>query len=481
MIKIIGLGPGSVESLTLGALDALQSGAKIYLRTDKHPVVDYLKEKGFVFDTFDSAYENSDSFDKIYDYIAKSIIKVHSEVNNIVYAVPGHPLVAEKSVTLLIKYCEEQHIEFEIITAVSFIDVIVERLKIDPINGLQLVDAFDIHKQVFNKRLNLIITQVYNKFIASEVKLSLSQYYKDDTEIFFVRAAGIKGLECIRKIRLFEIDRQEDIDYLTSIFIPMDEKNNYDFNDLLEIMDKLKGNDGCPWDREQTHESLKRYLLEESYEVIEAIDENDEDMLTEELGDVLFQVIFHAAIGKAEGYFDISDVINGICEKMIVRHPHVFGEIKANTSGEVLDNWDKIKKEEKGHSTVTEEIKHIAKILPGLMRAEKVQRKAAKVGFDWNSTEEAFEKVLEELEEVRVEYKGENLLRIQEEIGDLLFSIVNVARFLNIDSELAITKTTEKFIKRFEFIEQNALSRNLKFEELSFDEMNLLWEEAKNK
>lgn len=194
--------------------------------------------------------------------------------------------------------------------------------------------------------------------IASEVKLRLLECYNDETEIYYVRAAGIEGQESIRKIPLFELDMQEDIDYLTSIYIPKDLKNKKDFNDFLDIIEVLRGEDGCPWDREQTHKSLKKALIEESYEVIDAIDQDDDNSLIEELGDVLLQVVFHASIGKEDGYFDIGDVIEGICNKMISRHPHVFKDADGlNSSEDVLIKWDELKKKEKGYNSVVDELK----------------------------------------------------------------------------------------------------------------------------
>jgi tetrapyrrole methylase family protein/MazG family protein len=355
----------------------------------------------------------------------------------------------------------------------------MEALEIDPVEGLKIIDAFDIKNQVLDKRIGTIITQVYNKYIASEIKLSLSEYYSDDTEVYFIRAAGVKEEESIRRIKLYEIDRQEDIDHLTSLFIPKCLENTMDFNDLLDIMDTLRGEEGCPWDLEQTHESLKRYLIEECYEVLEAIDEKDEDMLIEELGDVLLQVVFHARIGKEDGYFNISDVIKGICNKMIERHPHIFGEVKVSGSSEVLSNWDEIKKKEKGFETYTQELKHVPKNLPSLMRAEKVQSKAKKVGFDWDKVEGALDKVFEEFEEVKHVYNGKNRARIQEELGDLLFSVVNVCRFLDIEPENALNYTIDKFINRFEYIEQTAASKGYNLKEMTMKQMDELWEESK--
>jgi len=479
MIRIVGLGPGAKEALTLGTLEVLKNSSKIYLRTEKHPTVEYLKTSNIKFETYDNIYDKSESFDQVYDSIARDLLEKQRNFNDIVYAVPGHPLVAEKSVTILLKLCEENGIETEILTAVSFVDALMESLKIDPIEGIKIIDAFDMKSQVLDKRVGIIITQVYDKFIASEVKLALMEYYKDDTEIYFVRAAGVKGMESIRKIPLFKLDRQEDIDYLTSLYIPKDLEGTKDFYDLLEIMEKLRSENGCPWDKVQTHESLKKYLIEESYEVLEAIDEKDDDKITEELGDVLLQIVFHAQVGKEEGFFNINDVISGICNKMIIRHPHVFGTINVDTSEEVLVNWDKIKKKEQGLNSYTDELKHVPKNLPALMRAEKVQKKAAKVGFDWDKVECALDKVLEEYYEVKNVYKGKNKVKIIEEIGDLIFASVNVARFLDIDPEFALNYTIEKFIKRFAYIEEIGRSKGVDMANMTLDQMDELWEKAK--
>ncbi|AJD27702.1 nucleoside triphosphate pyrophosphohydrolase [Clostridium botulinum] len=481
MINIIGLGPGSKESITLGTIDSLKTVDKVFLRTEKHPTVEYINKLGITYETFDGEYEVGESFDDVYNSIAKSLIEASKNYSDIIYAVPGHPLVAEKSVDILIKLCKQNDIKFKILPAVSFVDALMESLLLDPVEGLKIIDAFDIKKQVMDKRIGTIITQVYDKFIASEVKLNLMNYYKDDTEIFFVRAAGIEGLEEIRKIPLYELDRQHNIDHLTSVYIPKVSNNSYDFMDLLDIMDKLRGEGGCPWDKEQTHVSLKKYLIEESYEVIEAIDNKDVDMLIEELGDVLLQVVFHSQIGKEDGFFEIKDVIQFICDKMINRHPHVFADLEINNSSEVLENWDKIKSKEQGTETYTDSIRHIAKTLPALMRADKVQKKAAKVGFDWDNIEDAMKKIMEEYKEIEDVYKSKNKVKILEEIGDLLFSVVNVARFLDIDPENALNYSIDKFINRFQYIEDEAIFMGRKLDNMSLEEMDKLWKEAKNK
>lgn len=479
MLKIMGLGPGAYEALTIGALKELKNNKNIYFRTEKHPTVDFLKDEGIKFESYDHAYEKYDSFDDVYKYIAEDLITKIKDDEDLIYAVPGHPLVAEKSVINLIELCKENNIQYEVLPAVSFVDAMMEALQVDPIEGVKIIDAFEMKNQILDKRVGTIITQVYNNFIASEVKLRLLEGYEDDTEIIFVRAAGVEGLESIRKIPLYELDWQEDIDYLTSIYIPKDLGNKKDFQDLLDIIETLRNPGGCPWDREQTHESLKSALLEECYEVIDAIENEDEDALIEELGDVLLQVVFHASIGKEDGYFDIMDVIGGISNKMINRHPHVFGNEKANTSEQVLVNWDEIKKEEKGIKTLTEEMQNIAKSLPATTRAYKVQKKAKKVGFDWDDVNCAMDKVKEELNEIKEVYNCEDKSIIEGEVGDLLFACINVARFLEVDGELALDKTIKKFIKRFSYIENEAIKNNKNLKDMTLEDMDKLWEEAK--
>lgn len=479
MITIVGLGPGSRNALTVGVLEVLKSEERVFFRTEKHPNVPYLRELGIKFETYDNYYEKFNNFDEIYAEIASDLVRIHEQHGNLVYAVPGHPLVAEKSVTNLINLCRDREIEVKLMPSVSFVDAVIESLKLDPIEGLKIVDAFDIKNQVMDKRVGVLITQVYNRFIASETKLALCEYYKDDTEIYFVRAAGVEGQESIRKIKLFDLDRQDDIDYLTSIYIPKKTDEVKDFKDLLDVMKTLRGENGCMWDLEQTHESLKRDLIEECYEVIEAIDEKDDSMMIEELGDLLFQVVFHSQLGSEEGYYNINDIIEGITNKMILRHPHIFGDVKVDSTEEILDNWDQIKAKEHKIESYTDELKHVPRCMPGLIRADKVQKKAAKYGFDWDSVEPAMDKVLEELQEVKDVYKTSDVSKIQEEVGDLIFATVNIARFLDIDPEFAVNYTIDKFIKRFQFMEESGIRNNQDLKDMSLEEMEFLWNKAK--
>ena len=256
-------------------------------------------------------------------------------------------------------------------------------------------------------------------------------------------------------------------------------KDKYEFKDLIDIMALLRGDGGCPWDREQTHESLKKYLIEETYEVLEQIDKKDNVKFCDELGDLLLQVIFHAQISRENGDFDITDVITAVCRKLISRHTHIFGEAKADTPDQVVENWEQIKKREKGIENQTEVLKDVPSNLPALMRSYKVQQKAAQVGFDWERTEDVLAKVDEEIQELKDVYDSNNMERITDEMGDAFFALVNLSRFLKVQPELALTGTTNKFIKRFEYIEQESLKNGKKLEDMNLAEMDELWNEAK--
>ena len=256
-------------------------------------------------------------------------------------------------------------------------------------------------------------------------------------------------------------------------------KERYDFDDLVEVVRCLRLPDGCPWDKEQTHKSIRQDFIEETYEVIEAIDNDDVSLLREELGDVLLQVVFHAQIEREKGTFDIHDVANDICQKMIIRHPHVFGDVTADTTDKVLDNWDKIKMKTKSQTTQAESMDSIARSLPSLIRAAKMQKKAAKVGFDFECFDDAAAKVSEELNEVKAACESGDENAKAEEIGDLLLSVVNVARFAGVDSEKALYDACEKFLARFTAMEKSAELKGVDLKDLSLSELDSLWNEAK--
>lgn len=257
------------------------------------------------------------------------------------------------------------------------------------------------------------------------------------------------------------------------------EKSSYNFNDLIEIVKILRSPNGCPWDREQTHKSIRSDLIEETYEVIEAIDIDDLELLKEELGDLLLQVAFHSEIESEKGTFTIDDVCDGICKKLIIRHPHVFGDVNAETTDEVLNNWDAIKMQTKSQNTQTQAILSVSKALPSLMRSTKIQKKAAKVGFDWNSVDGAFDKLCEEVQELKIAIENDDKENQREELGDVLFSAVNVARFLNIDSEHALYDACDKFTNRFSAVEELALKRGIDMKTATLEELDSLWDEVK--
>ena len=254
-------------------------------------------------------------------------------------------------------------------------------------------------------------------------------------------------------------------------------KDTYGVSDLVEIVRLLRAPGGCPWDAVQTHESIRRNFLEEAYEVAEAIDEASPEHLREELGDVLLQVVFHAGIEADAGRFDLDGVADGICKKLIYRHPHVFGDVQVSDTGEVLTNWEALKRTEKGQATTTDSLEAVARSLPGLWRAEKVQKKAAKAGFDWPDVSGALDKLSEEIAELRRAVdEGSN---VAEELGDVLFSAVNVARFVQVDPEQALTDATDKFIHRFQRVEAQALEKGRSLTDMDLAELDKLWEQAK--
>ncbi|WML55495.1 nucleoside triphosphate pyrophosphohydrolase [Neobacillus sp. PS3-12] len=482
-IEIVGLGAGDLEQLPLGVYKKITREPHLYLRTKEHPVVAELVKEGLQFTSFDSVYEKHEQFEEVYLEIT-SILLEKAESEEIIYAVPGHPLVAERTVQLLLEKGKNAGIEIVIGGGQSFVDALFQALKIDPVDGFQLLDGTSLAADDIQQNQHIFISQVYDQFVASGVKLTLMEKYPDEYMVTIVTAAGSKQEEIIT-VPLFELDRQVKVNNLTPVYIPPVEDENVlfkNFSKLREIISVLRGPEGCPWDKEQTHETLKRYLIEETYEVIEAIDKGDIDHLIEELGDVLLQVMLHAQIGEDEGYFSIADVIEGISEKMVRRHPHVFGSVEVENTDEVLQNWEEIKKQEKGEADPSV-LTGVSYSLPNLIRAYELQKKAAKVGFDWQEILPALEKVKEELQEFEDELdviNGQSELA-KKEFGDLLFAFVNVARFLKIHPEEALFETNEKFVRRFQFIEQRVGESGKQFEDFSLEELDQFWDEAKRK
>ncbi len=478
-IYIIGLGPGSIDALTLGAVNRIRSGRKNFLRTEKHPTVKYFIDNKIDFKSYDYIYDSEEDFLSVYENIVKELKKESQTEDEINYFVPGNPMVAEKTVELLL----EDDIEVEIVSGMSFIEPMIEIVGRDPINGLKIVDGAVFDSLMVDINVDTIITQVYNRRILSEVKLILSEIYSDEHEIWLIHSAGIENEEETLKIPVFELDHTEEIGSLTSIYVPKIEKNIkniYDFNDIMGIMRVLRGIEGCPWDIEQTHESIRQSLIEEAYEVVDAIDSKDVDNLCEELGDLLLQVIFHSQIAYEEGEFNPIDITSSLANKLILRHPHVFSQKYVENSTEVVYNWNKIKYANRDITTLTGILKDLPR-LPALMLSFKVQDKAADIGFDWDDIQGPIDKVKEEFHEVMeaMDLYGKEDERVEGEVGDLLFAVVNLSRFLSVNPEVALNRTIKKFINRLEIMEVKSEEMGKKLDDLNLQELDQLWNMAK--
>jgi len=476
-IIIVGLGPAEDGLLTVDALRALKVAKFLILRTSCHPISAFLRQQKIAFDSFDHVYEESLDFEKVYESICQHLLELAEKYGEITYAVPGHPLVGEKTTLKLIKACENNKIDIKILPGLSFLDTLYSALIVDPLNGLQIVDALEISKQLFSPSLDLIVTQVYSRLMASDVKVQLLHYYPAEWQVTIVKSAGCEQEATLVPTSLSELDHYKEFDHLTSLYLPASGiLTKATFMHLVEVMGRLRGPSGCPWDREQTHSSLKRHLIEESYEVIEAIDDDNPDHLKEELGDLLLQVVFHAQIAAEQDRFTIWDVLESIVSKLIGRHPHIFGEEEAETPEDVVVHWEAAKKKE----GKTAKLSAVSQSLPALLYAYKLQKKAARVGFDWEEKEGVLDKLSEEVAEFKKECREmENINRLEDEAGDILFSVVNICRHYRIEPESALRKTIKKFIRRFEHIENEAEKQNKQLIDMSLEEKEMLWQEAK--
>ncbi|MBQ0067903.1 MAG: nucleoside triphosphate pyrophosphohydrolase [Phascolarctobacterium sp.] len=479
-IMVVGLGPGKSEYLSLETLNLLRSQT-VVLRTAIHPTVEYLRQEKISFTSCDDLYETGKDFETVYQTIVQRILNFAQD-KDVVYAVPGSPLVAERTVVLLREQAQTRKIELVIKPALSFLDLAYTSLQIDPIDGLRIIDAAD--KDALQEAGNypLMITQVYSQFVAGDVKLALMDTLPDDYDIYFLRNLGLDDEEC-RKIKLFELDRQENIDHLTSVYIPQQEKPKskykFDITPLTDIMQILREPGGCPWDREQNHKSIRQNFIEEVYEFLEAVDTDDVAGMREELGDVLMQVVFHARMAQEAERFDLQDVIDEVTDKLIRRHPHVFGDVKVDNSTQVLSNWDAIKKQEKTERKSV--LDGVTKDLPSLLRAYKLQSKAAKVGFDWHTADECWQKVDEEIKELQEAIQENDKTHTEEELGDLLFAIVNFARKYKIEPEVALNGTNNKFVRRFSYVEDQVKKSGKNWEDFDLPQLDVFWCQAKHK
>ena len=496
-ITIVGLGPGAVGHLSLETMGLLQNCAQVILRTAVHPTVAELEKQNVKFTSCDDLYEKAASFEEVYNSVVERVLAA-AQNGDVVYAVPGSPLVAEKTVVLMRTAAKAQGVKLVIKPSMSFLDLAYVELGIDPIAGLQIIDAQDFAEIASAGQHPLMITQVYSQMVAGDLKIALMDVLPDEYEIYFLRNLGLPDEEC-RPIKLFELDRQPNIDHLTSAYIPpmaegaedtvfekVDDAedflpeagfDDFDIQPLADVMRTLREPGGCPWDREQTHKSIRSNMIEEVYEYLEAVDDDDVDGMREELGDVLMQVVFHARMAQEAGRFDLQDVIDEVVDKLIRRHPHVFGDTHVDNSDEVLVNWEAIKKQEK------QERKHVldgvSQGLPALLRAYKLQSKAAKVGFDWQDSESVWAKVQEELGELQDALQAGDKAAAESELGDVLFAVVNYARHNGIEPEVALDGTNNRFASRFNYVEKQVEASGKTWQDFTLNELDEFWNQAK--
>ena len=483
-ITIVGLGPGPFGCLSLETWDVIRQAPKLLLRTAVHPTVEDLRSRGVNFTSYDTFYDQGEDFDSVYRAIADDVIE-QARVADVVFAVPGSPMVAEKTVGLIREAAVAAGLPIVVLPGMSFFELLCNRLGIDPQQGLTLVDALEVDALPKDLATGLVITQVFSPLVASELKLALMERLPDEAPVIVARHLGLPD-ESVTTVPLFELDRQAGFDHLTSVYAPPASTGGerFELDPLVKVMSRLRSPDGCPWDIEQSHATLRRYIIEEVYEVLEAIDEQDPTHLCEELGDLLLQIVFHARMAEEAGDFSMQDVVDTVTEKLIRRHPHVFGDISVQDAAEVIVNWDAIKRREKKQKPKSA-LDGVPQGLPALLRANKLQMKAAKVGFDWDDIAPVWDKVAEELAELRQAAAVGNPSEIEDELGDVVFAVVNLGRFLGVETEVALNRANNKFSRRFNQVEEMLRQQGRKWQELDLAQMDELWlavkaEEKKN-
>lgn len=473
-ITVVTLGTDA-DLLPQRSLDALRRAKQLIFRTAQHPVYEFLKSEGIEAASLDDYYGQYDDFDAMHQAMAKFLWEkaIHQPVT---FAVPDP--MTDGAVNALRSALPEEGALF-VLPGVTIANACIARLPNEfvPSGALRTLPAEDCKLAAPDPATPLLVLEIWNQSIASTLKLLLCDIYGDEMKAVFFPST-VKNTKKPKIIALWELDHQRMYDHTVALFIPalpIQQRSRYSFADLQTIMRQLRQR--CPWDRQQTHQSLRKYMIEEAYEAVGAIDEEDMDHLADELGDVLLQVAFHADIAESAYEFTMQDVTTAIVRKMLYRHAHIFGSTHCDTSEEVSASWEKLKKAEKGLTTRSSVLADVSKSLPALMHADKVQKKAAQVGFDWDRPQEALEKVHEEAGEVLEELKAER--NPEEELGDLLFSCVNVARLSGVDAEEALKKATEKFIKRFSAMENLIKTDEKSIEDLTLSEMDVYWNKVK--
>ncbi len=477
-ITVVGLGPGDPDLVTREAWDVLSNATEVYLRTGEHPVIEGLPRETKV-RTFDHLYDELDDFKAVYQAIVTKIIELAKRPEGVVYAVPGDPTVAEATVIALRQEADERGLSLRIVHGVSFIEACLAILGIDALDGLHIADALELasgHHPSFPPDSPVLIGQLYSRMVATDVKLTLMNQYPDDHPVKLIHAAGTSEAE-IETLRLYEIDQSSKIGNLTALYVPQLSRESA-FESFQETVAHLRAPDGCPWDREQTHKTLRAHLLEESYEALQAIDADDMTALREELGDLLLQIVLQSQIATEEGEFTMADVIANIQEKIVRRHPHVFGGVRVDDTEHVLHNWEALKaaeREDEGEGKGL--LEGVPLSLPALSQAAEIQERVKRVGFDWPEVEGVLAKIFEELEEVR---QARDTATRTAEMGDVFFSVVNYARWLGVDPEAALREANLRFRRRFGQLETAARAEGRDLSVMTLEEMDALWDAVKD-
>jgi tetrapyrrole methylase family protein/MazG family protein len=484
-VIVVGLGPGGVDLLVPAARVVIEAHPVRFARTARHPAVEELSAAGVYLETFDAEYDAAADLDSCYDAIVAVLVDAAVEHGEVVYAVPGSPAVAERTVTMLHDAARSGRVEVTVVPGVSFADASWARLGIDPLaTGARVVDGRELEPAQIDVGVPLLVAQCDHALVLGDVKLALLEHLAADTVVTVLQRVGLPD-EHVQHVALAELDRVISPDHLTSVFVPPTSTSvTRELARLLALAERLRGPGGCPWDAEQTHHSLTRYLLEESYEVVEAVEalpaqapdgvEGDDPAyraLVDELGDLLYQVIFHAVLAEEAGAFDLGDVARGIHDKLVRRHPHVFGDTAADTSDAVMANWEQIKKEEKGVASI---VAGITPGLPSLLYSHKLLRKAASVGLDPGDAEES----LARIDAAVAALRARDAAGDETALGELLAASVALARALGVDTESALRGWAARFRVRFERMERLAVDRGLDLHSLEPEVVESLWEDA---
>ncbi|HDL42126.1 MAG TPA: nucleoside triphosphate pyrophosphohydrolase [Actinobacteria bacterium] len=476
-IYLVGLGPGSLDRLSTATLDVLLDPAHgVVARTMSHPAACELAAQRLVV-TCDDLYDAGQDFDVVYSSIAERVIAAAKQ-GPTVYAVPGSIGVGERAARLVHDAAVEQGLSVQTFPGESFLDLAYLAVGVDPIiDGMQVLDGRSL-SDVPNLTIPTIVTQVDRPEVADHVTGLLAKVLDDDFAIVVLDALG-NANERVETISLTALPEAE-LTPLTSVFVPA---SVVGLRGLIAVNGTLR--DQCPWDQKQTHRSLVRHLVEETYETVEALERLSVDApggeidwvayshVEEELGDVLLQVVFHATLASEVGAFTMDQIAEGIRRKLVHRHPHVFGDVKADDADTVIRNWEALKADEKGRESLMDDI---PVALPALARAEKMQRRARSVGFDYHDIVGAIGDVQAEL----AEFIGASAQDQESELGDVLFAVVNLARHISVDAESALRGAIDRFQRRFRWMEITARDGHRSLGEMSMDEMNDLWRAAKN-